>query len=194
RKEITRYYQFLKRYDEIYRGNTPYAEATLVYPRTAVFRGDMEPVEKFRADGKKLLDEHVLFDVVSDDTPAKAKPLRETRSRFDAPTTVRVSANVPAKGGELDFHFVNYNREEPPKDAAGNPSPGSGIAEEKPIAVKEISADVIIPSGSEVLGIEFITPEQPESRVIEFTAAQGRLRFKVPEFLVYGVVRVRLKP
>src|SRR5688572_32574111 len=37
------------------------------------------------------------------------------RSRFDAPTTVRVSASRPAKGNELDFHFVNYNREEPPR-------------------------------------------------------------------------------
>lgn len=194
RKEITRYYQFLKRYDEIYRGNSPYAEATLVYPRIAVFRGDLGPVEKFREEGKKLLDNHVLFDVVSDEVAAGAKPQAEKPSRFDAPTTVRVSANRPSKGNELDFHFVNYNREEPPKDAAGNPSPGSGIAEEKPIAVKEISADVIIPGGSEVVGIEFITPEQPEARVIEFTAAQARLKFKLPEFLVYGVARVKLKP
>src|SRR6185436_13896018 len=143
RKEITRYYQFLKKYDEIYRGNSPHSEATLVYPRTAVFRGDLGPVEAFRAEGKKLLDQHVLFDVISDErgregfSPRKPFP---TPSKFDAPTTVRVSANVPAKGGELDFHFVNYNREEPSKDAAGNPSPGSGIAEEKPISVKEISA------------------------------------------------------
>jgi hypothetical protein len=197
RKEITRYYQFLKRYDEIYRGNTPYAEATRVYPRTAVFRGDLAPVEAFRAEGKKLLDEHVLFDVVSDErgreefSPRKPFP---TPSKFDAPKTVRVSASRPAKGTELDFHFVNYNREEPPKDAAGNPGPGSGIAEEKPLAVKEISANVIIPSGSEVVGVVFITPEQPEASVIEFTAAQGRLKFKTPEFLVYGVVRVKLKP
>lgn len=196
RKEIARYYQFLKRYDEIYRGNSTYSEATLAYPRTAVFRGDLGPVEKFREEGKKLLDNHVLFDVVSDErgreefSPRKPFP---TPSKFDAPTTVRVSASRPSKGNEIDFHFVNYNREEPPKDAAGNPSPGSGIAEEKPIAVKEISADVIIPSGTEVLGIEFITPEQPEARVIEFTAAQGRLKFKLPEFLVYGVARVKLK-
>jgi regulator of sigma E protease len=54
---------------------------------------------------------------------------------------------------------VNYNREEPPKDAAGNPSPGSGIAEEKPIAVKGFRADVIVPHGTEVVAAEFITPE-----------------------------------
>ena len=192
RKEIARYYQFLKRYDEIYRANIGYAETRIFYPRTAVFAGDLGPVEAFRQRGKKLLDEHVLFDVQSDERGTRF-PERVALSKFEAPTTVRVSASVPAKGGELDLHFVNYNREEPPKDAAGNPSPGSGIAEEKPIAVKEISADVLIPSGSEVLGIEFITPEQPEPRAIEFTV-QGHLKFKLPEFLVYGVARVKLKP
>lgn len=194
RKEIARYYQFLKRYDEIYRGNSTYSEATLAYPRTAVFRGDLGPVEAFRAEGKKLLDQHVLFDVISDEVAKIAKPQAANLSRFDGPTTVRVSASRPAKGNELDFHFVNYNREEPPKDAAGNPSPGSGIAEEKPIAVKEISADVVIPKGAEVLGVEFITPEQPEARTIEFQVSPSRVQFKVPEFLVYGVARVKLKP
>ena len=194
RKEITRYYQFLKRYDEIYRANSSYSEATLVYPRTAVFRGDLGPVEAFRAEGKKLLDRHVLFDVLSDEVAGGAKPPAGKSSKFDAPTTVRVSASRPAQGNELDFHFVNYNREEPPKDAAGNPSPGSGIGEEKPIAVKGFAVDVHLPVGAEVAAVEFITPEQPDSKPLAFKIESGRVTFEVPEFLVYGVVRVTLKP
>ncbi|MGI8977698.1 MAG: hypothetical protein ACR2FY_00585 [Pirellulaceae bacterium] len=196
RQEIARYYQFLKRYDEIYRGNSSHSERTLLYPRTAVFRGDLGPVEAFRAEGKKLLNEHVLFDVVSDErgregfSPRKPFP---TPSKFAAPTTVRVSASRPAKGNELDFHFVNYNREEPPKDAAGNPSPGSGIAEEKPIAVKSIAADVIVPKGEEIASVEFITPERPDAQVLVFDLKPNHLKFDVPEFLVYGVVRVKFK-
>jgi hypothetical protein len=191
RKEITRYYQFLKRYDEIYRGNTPYAEATLVYPRTAVFRGDLAPVEAFRTKGKKLLDEHVLFDVVSDEDQAAAKPAAEKLSLFEAPATVRVSASRPANGIGLDLHFVNYNREEPPKDASGNPSPGSGIAEEKPIPTKGFLADVRIPAGMELTAVEFISPERQDPISIAFTSKERRIRFEVPEFLVYGVVRFR---
>jgi hypothetical protein len=194
RKEITRYYQFLKRYDEIYRGNSPYSETTLVYPRTAVFRGDLGPVERFRAEGKTLLDQHVLFDVVSDEVMGGAKPQAVEKSRFEAPTTVRVSASRPVKGNELDFHFVNYNREEPPKDAAGNPSPGNGIAEEKPVAVKGFVADVNVPKGTEVASVEFITPEQSDPKPLTFKLESGRVKFDLPEFLVYGVARVKLKP
>lgn len=192
RQEITRYYQFLKRYDEIYRGNKSYAERTLVYPRTAVIRGDLAPVEAFRQEGKKLLDEHVLFDVVSDEIGG-AKPQAEMPSRFDAPMTVRISASRPDKGNEFDIHFVNYNREEPPKDAAGNPSAGSGIVDEKPIAAKPIVADVALPSGAEVLSVDAISPENPEPQKISFTSEQGRLRFTQPEFLVYSVARIKLK-
>ncbi|MBC7856029.1 MAG: hypothetical protein IAF94_21580 [Pirellulaceae bacterium] len=194
RQEITRYYQFLKRFDEIYRGNVAHSERTLVYPRTAVFRGDLGPVEAFRAEGKKLLDEHVLFEVVSDEVAKSAKPQAGTLSKFDAPPTVRVSANRSAKGNELDFHFVNYNREEPPKDAAGNPSPGSGIIEEKPIAVKRLAADVQLPAGAEVVAVEFISPEQPDAKSLAFQVESGRVKFEVPEFLVYGVARVKIKP
>src|SRR5947209_3455686 len=99
----------------------------------------MPEVEKFKTLGRRLLDEHRLFAIVPDDlaVPDHLKAARamkgepdegETRSRFDAPSTVRVSASQPAAGGQLHLHFVNYNREEPAKPK----SPGSGIQDEKP--------------------------------------------------------------
>jgi hypothetical protein len=33
RREIVRYYQFIKRFDSIYRGNTSHAELALLFPR-----------------------------------------------------------------------------------------------------------------------------------------------------------------
>ncbi len=69
REEIVRYYQFLKRYDDLYRANRSHAEAVLLYPRKAVHEGDVAAVAKFKEVGKKLLDDHVLFDVLPDDLP-----------------------------------------------------------------------------------------------------------------------------
>ena len=67
RAEIVRYYQFMRRHDELYHADRPYAEAVLLYPRAAVHGGDVGPVARFREVGNRLLDEHVLFDVLPDD-------------------------------------------------------------------------------------------------------------------------------
>jgi hypothetical protein len=164
-----------------------------------VHQGDVEAVESFRRLGKKLLDQHVLFDVLPDDrltAEPKARyravldftgkaPLPDDLSRFEAPQTVRVSASEPERGGGITLHFVNYNRIEPTKER----SAGSGIKDEKPIAVKGIKVDFALPAGMKVARVRFSTPE---SEVVELKheAENGRLRFTVPEFLVYGVAHV----
>jgi hypothetical protein len=206
RTEIVRYYQFLKRYDEIFRGNKSHADAVLLYPRTLVAKGDIECVAQFRERGKTLLDNHLLFDVLSDEQIDLAKrcgymdifrhagPLNEDYygSRFNAPKTVRVSASRPAKGDELDIHFVNYNRTEPPKNKDGTPSTGRGIVDEKPIEAPEVKCDVVLPKGFKATAIAAITPESPEPRRIEFTQSAGRVQFTQPKFLVYSIARITL--
>ncbi|HEX5102725.1 MAG TPA: hypothetical protein VFV87_02880 [Pirellulaceae bacterium] len=206
RTEIVRYYQFLKRYEEIFRGNRSHAEAVLVYPRIAVAAGNVEPVEQFRQAGKRLLNAHVLFDVCSDEVeqPAgdAATVIRTTEeaeqaagtvsSRFDAPATVRISASRPAKGDELDIHFVNYNRTEPPKNKDGTPSTGRGIMDEQPIESPEIKCDVLLPKGFKAAIIEAITPESPDPQPISFTQSDRRIQFTQPKFLVYSIARIKL--
>jgi hypothetical protein len=219
RREIVRYYQFLKRYDSLYHANRPYAEAVLLYPRRQVHQGKVEPVETFRQMGKALLEAHVLFDVLPDDlaTPDRlahyghvfttdapeqgrqggvALPARsfDRLSRFEAPFTVRVSASRPAKGNELTIHFVNYHREEPPRQANGDPSPGGGIRDEKPLPARDVHAEVVVPTGFYVATIEALSPEQPDPVTLEVRPLDGRIGFTMPEFLVYGVARVHLKP
>jgi len=219
RKEIVRYYQFLKRYDEIYRANREHAEFTLHFPRKEMAReavAAIERVEGFKWLAKALLDEHVLFAVLSDENAGRwnSPPLRLDRppddpartregihtavqgaifSRFDAPSTVRISASRPAQGNELDIHFVNYNRTEPPKGRDGKPSPGGGIKDEQPIEAPPIACDVVLPTGFTAASIEAITPEQPEPVAIQFTAEGDRIRFTLPKFLVYSVARIQLK-
>ena len=202
RAEIVRSYQFLKRHDALYRNNKAYTEATLLYPRSAVHRGELKPLAAFRERGRKLLDEHVLFDVMPDDSPPGSQPrlsgdgdtLPEPRSRFQAPFTIRVSASRPAgTDNKLDFHFVNYNRHEPPPAADGSPSPGTGIQDEKPISADPVVCDILLPEGATVADVQFISPEDPTPRALEWKADGGRLHFTSPTFLVYAVVRVSLR-
>ena len=203
RAEIARYYQFMKRYDGLYNANRSHAEVVLLFPRSHVHQGDLEPLERFKQQGIELLNRHVLFDVIPDDlaTAEKLKPyalviepakaaklpqLPETLSRFAGPTTVRVSASRPADGSELDLHLVNYNRIEPEKKRGA----GRGIADEKPIAAETFNVDLRLPPGLAVSRATWITPEQPEGTPVNVTVEQGRLRCAVPQFLVYGVLRL----
>ena len=197
RAEIVRYYRFIEKHDAVFRGAHPHAEAVLLYPRSAVHDGDLEPLGKFKTLGHRLLDEHRLFAVLPDDVAVpdhlKAAHARngvaedETRSRFDAPKTVRVSASTPASGGNLHLHFVNYNREEPSKPK----SAGSGIQDEKPIATPVIACDLRLPPGFRQPRVTVFTPESPTPSPIAAKLTEGRLRFEVPAFLVYAVVEVQ---
>jgi hypothetical protein len=211
RAELVRYYRFLERYDSLYHANRSHAEALLLYPRSRVHAGDLTAVERFRRLGRRLLDEHVLFDVLPDDLGARAQRgrgayavvvnpadagrdddawlarLPEKRSRFTAPGTVRVSASEPAAGGEFDLHFVNYNRQEPAEKRAA----GHGIQDEKPIAAPKFSAEFVLPRRARVRQLELITPERTDPVRTEFTQSGRQVRFTVPEFLVYAVARVR---
>lgn len=206
RIEIVRYYQFMKRYDEIFRGNKSHAESVLLYPRTLVAHGDVECVTQFREQGKNLLDSHLLFDILSDEQIDLAKRRgymdivrhNSTRnedfygSKFDALKTVRISASRPAKGEELDLHFVNYNRTEPPKNADGTPSTGRGIMDEQPIESPEVRCNVLLPAGFKAAAVEAITPESPDPQPITFTQSDRRIQFTQPKFLVYSIARIKL--
>jgi len=208
RDEIVRYYQFLKRYDNVYRANKSHGEVLLLFPRTAIHDGRLDVLERFRQTGRKLLDDHVLFDVLPDDlfNESKAKHYRAVinlerdsslsadvlngLSRFEVPQTVRVSASRPREGKEIAIHYVNYNRIEPEKPK----SAGTGIADEKPIAAKDLKGDVVLPEGWKLERVECMTPEQPTPIVLSAQEKNGRVSFTMPEALVYGVVRIIAKP
>ena len=208
RDEIVRYYQFLRKYDGLFRANRPQSEVLLLFPRCKIHEGDLTPLERFRHFGKQLLDEHVLFDVCPDDivTPEivkryrqiisptdceKLSPHIEGLSQFEAPMTVRVSLSIPATLDELTLHLVNYNRHEP----EAKRSAGGGIKDERPIATENIRIDLRVAKDATnirtVTTVELLSPEQPEPIKLLFDAQEDRLRFVVPSFLVYGVVRIR---
>src|SRR5207245_2250818 len=95
----------------------------------------------------------------------------------------------------VDLHLVNYNRTELPPGPDGKPNLGAGIADEQPVPVGGVTADIALPAGATLRSLRFLTPEQADERVLQPTAIDGgRVRFQVPEFLVYGVVRIEFDP
>ena len=88
----------------------------------------------------------------------------------------------------MTVHFVNYDRSEPKEKR----SAGSGIVDERPRPVSGIVADLRLPAGTRATRVVVLSPEYPDPRDVRFESAKGRVRFTVPEFLVYGVARVAL--
>lgn len=206
RQEFVRYFQFLRAQDDVFHGNRPHADVALLYPRSRVHEGDVASVDAFKKLGRKLLDEHVLFDVVPDDIASteRLKPYayilkaadrfeslpQKGLSRFEAPFTVRVSASKPRKGSEITLHFVNYNRKEP----KGKANAGRGYVDDNPIAAENIKVDLVVPAGQRVVRVEALAPEEPAPVLLKAEEQAGRLRFTMPRFLVYGIARVRTQP
>jgi hypothetical protein len=205
RREIVRYYNFLRENDALYKANRSHAEVLLTYPRKSVHDGDLAALDRFKQLGRKLLDRHVLFDVVPDDLATQervggySKVLTSSSdetadlkgiplSRFDAPQTVRISVSRPAGSHELTVHFVNYDRQEP----AQKRSPGGGITDERPRPIAAIQTDVLLSAGARATSVQAMSPESPAPRELPFESAGTRVRFTMPEFLVYGIARVKL--
>lgn len=211
RAEIVRYYQFLKRHDQLYRANKSHAEVALLYPRQAVHAGNVEPVTKFRELGTKMLDQHILFDVIPDDMTEEFNlrryksvvrtnspntlpvPKDPKLSHFEAPYTVRVSASRPRTAHEITLHFVNYNRHEPPKSKNGRPSAGGGIKDEKPILVEGVKASFVVPTDAIAISVEATSPEQPDGVPLKFKKTGNRIEFEMPAFLVYAIARLKVE-
>jgi hypothetical protein len=210
RSVFTRYYGFLHRHDRLYRGNRTSGEVLLLYPRRRVHAGDVSAVDRFKEIGRRLLDDHVAFDVLPDVAFAEmfepkyatvldpsdallaadnvTQRLPQDLSRFAAPKTVRVSISRPAELNELTVHFVNYNREE--RGDGGNPN--GDISHEKPIPTDSFTAEILLPEGFSVERLEFLTPEADQAAPLDYQVSAQRLKCRVPPFLVYGVLRIRL--
>jgi len=214
RAEIARYYQFMKKHDRLYKANRSHADTVVLFPRTQVAEGNVAAVDEFKVNADALLDNHVLFDIRSDE-PAHAEAVKQykhvvrtaddvkkvlaaERSQFKAPNMVRASISIPAgstgeKPSELTVHLVNYNREEPPRTRDGKPSPGGGIKDEKPIAAPEIECEILLPAGSDAKTVTAFSPEEASATPVKFAVKEGRVKFTAPAFLVYRVVQIELK-
>jgi len=72
REAMTAYFSFAARHRDLYQDAQPAAELLLLYPRTAVHRGDLEPLARFKAIGRQLAREGYVFDIVPDDLVTEA--------------------------------------------------------------------------------------------------------------------------
>lgn len=134
----SRYYQFLKRHDDLFRWHQPHHETLLLFPRRAIHNGDVRSLARFREIGGRMLDEHVLFDIRPDDavTPEITGHYRQIISveaetplpprigsyNFtNMPKTVRASLSKHPQRNEFALHLVNYNRIEPAEKHSARP-------------------------------------------------------------------------
>ena len=93
REAMTTYFGFAAKHRDLYVGAQPAAELLLLYPRSAVHRGDVEPVARFKAIGKQLEREGYTFDIVPDDIVTEAQ-IASRRAVVDcdaSPVAKRVS-------------------------------------------------------------------------------------------------------
>jgi hypothetical protein len=207
RQEIVRYYSFIRQNEDVIKANRPAGEVVLLFPRSSVHQGDVDAVAKFREVGKQLLDEHVLFDVIPDDLiteqsqdsrpkvdPRQAdwreKLKTERLSEITGSSRVRASLTRPAnKSHDLTLHLVNYNRIEPRQER----SAGRGISDEQPLPSLGATVRLRIPADRKATRVEAATPEAPNRIALPFETTNGTVTFKVPEFLVYSLVRINVE-
>ncbi len=206
RQELARFFGFMKRHDGVYHASTMAGECVLLHPRSQVHWGRLvEALSSYQAVGERLLNDHILFDVLPDDiaTPDKLAKYKRVYtnsslpdmdaesydglSRFEAPATVRISASRSEKGGIWDIHFVNYEQNE-----SGEKESTEETSESNPIPVLGVQADLATPAGFSVIRVEWITPESPDPQKLSISKIEHRVRFTAPEFLAYGVARVHL--
>ena len=222
REAMTTYFRFAREHRDLYVGAQPAAELLLLYPRSAVQRGDLEPVARFKAIGHQLAREGYAFDIVPDDivTPAQIgsrravlscdaerralpdasianviigampdettlaksrKELAQATRREGAPTVVVSVLNQPKR---RIVHLVNYNREEPPKNA----TMGRGPHEEKPLAVENLTVRLALQAGERVKGVRLLSPDAEVSvGPAGLVQRAGEVAFAVPRMLIYTV-------
>jgi hypothetical protein len=80
RKELVRFFRFMKQHDDVYHASVMAGEAVLLHPRSHLQQGRFtDAMTAFHAVGERLLNDHVLFDVLPDDIATPDKLARYRR-------------------------------------------------------------------------------------------------------------------
>ncbi|HVF11311.1 MAG TPA: hypothetical protein VNA16_10930, partial [Abditibacteriaceae bacterium] len=208
---VKTYFDFLRRYENLYRPIQSYADVALIYPRSAIRRGDKSAILDFKNIGYMLTRWHVSFDVVVDEmmplerrkqyrvivqpqsgklTPEDAAPLQALRkeSVIDASSEVVSVVWRQAQQRRLLLHLVNYKRDNTPVQP-----PLQGAAAERPLPQENIKVHLRLPSRSSVRRITLLSPEAPEPQPVAFKTKGDTVNFTVDKMLVYAVLNIELK-
>ncbi|MBN2564179.1 MAG: hypothetical protein JXB46_00550, partial [Candidatus Eisenbacteria bacterium] len=109
------------------------------------------------------------------------------RSMLTAPDTVAFTCFAQQGVGaarRLVVHLVNADRDRTPRPDA------KGAQLEQPIPQKGIGVDLRLPADMQVRAVTLLSPERAEPASLEFVQEGRRLRFTVPEMLVYAVATI----
>ncbi len=154
---------------------------------TVLVRGDVGTMdESGRARDDAGIDGAV---VIKGESAVDAAEAIESRIRglggtvIDAPWTVRATAYSQPQRTIL--HLVNYNREQ---GAPGNNR--TGPETERPLAVEDIAVQMKLPGGRQARSVTLHAPDRDETITLKHQHQAGRVTFRVPRVLVYGVVEI----
>jgi hypothetical protein len=132
-------------------------------------------LDAFKASGGKVIPSTEAAQIVS----------ATKGTSIEAPWTVR--ASLFEQENRCLLHLVNYDRDEvgtTKADKAKKPE------NERPRAVKDIAVDLKLPADRKVTALKMHSPESATPLEIPFEQSAGRVKFRVPEVLVYGVVEL----
>jgi len=103
---------------------------------------------------------------------------------------IRDEKPVAAPGLEVDFKLPTNGRAPSPFPSSPlHGGEGARRASEGALGLSRVESKE---PEVRVRRVEFRTPEAEQARKLEFEQVGARLRFRIPEFLVYGVVRIQL--
>ncbi len=189
REAMTTYFGFAAKHRDLYVGAQPAAELLLLYPRSAVQRGDVEPVARFKAIGKQLAREGYVFDVVPDDIVTEAqiasrRAVVKCDSETGAPLKSLAVLTLPADDQVARWRkeLASVTRREgaptvvacvlsQPKrrlvhlvnynreEPPPNAKMGRGPHEEKPLVVENLTIRLALQPGERVKSIRLLSPD-----------------------------------
>ena len=219
RKAFVDYFNFARKYDEYYHPVESFSEVALVFPRQSIQIGDAEPVDDFREIGQALLNEHILFDVLSDENISA-----ERLNQYPAVILPNVKA-ISSEQHELLAEYAERGgvliTNEIDRDAILNSlrnDISGGISEIDAPWMIRVTAfsqpertllhlvnynrdetddrgpanDLRLPVETDVNSVTLISPDNPQSYSLDWQQTEARVTFRVPSVLVYGVVVVDL--
>lgn len=106
---------------------------------------------------------------------------RRGASLIASPWTVRATAY--RQPGRVVLHLVNYDRDETPNKQLKGPEL------ERPKPVEAVRVDLRLPQARPVTSVKLHTPDEARPLTLDFQQAdKGRVSFRIPRLIVYGVV------
>ena len=205
---VKTYFDFLRRHEDLYRSVETAAKVALMFPRSAVHRGDITALPDFKHLGHALMRRHVNFDVLIDQLTDDARRARYQHvltphsgeltdltagpiaklladaAMAEAPEQITTTVWRQTKPNRLIVHLVDHIIAGPPprkKKPEYRAAPG------------RIVVRLPLGEGAKVRRVRELSPDPAIDREIAFDLRDNRLSVQLEPKGVYTVLVVELR-